>query len=402
MAKIVMATHNHYEQIYKVGDRHIADAFTKMGHDVLYISGPFNIFRMRHLFQQRELRAMHMNIFKTWMKGGIRRNDRLLEYCPLSLLPISNRLPFGKSKLALFKNTTLTFPSLSKYIHKRDFGKPDLLLVSQLQLAELFDCVDAKVKILRLTDEIAKFESVPDEILLLEKWAVEKADHVLVTSSPLQERLKSFREDVKYLPNAVDYDFYHSADRTVPPEYMRIEGPKVVYIGAMEYWFDVGLVGFLADLNPEVNFILIGNPQIDVSELQSIKNICFTGPKPYVELPGYLWNADVGIIPFKKMPLIEAVSPLKLYEYMACRLPVVSTRWKELERIDSPALLADTYEDFAGKLACALATEQDENLANLCQDFVKNNSWEGRAREILRLADLGSVTQHCDTRGEYR
>jgi len=387
MAKIVMATHNHYEQIYKVGDRHLVDAFTKMGHDVLYISGPFNIFRMRHLFQQRELRAKHMNIFKVWMKGGIHHNDRLLEYCPLSLLPISNRLPFGKSKLALFKNTTLTFPSLSKYIHKRGFGKPDLLLVSQLQLAELFDCVDAKVKILRLTDEIAKFESVPDEILLLERWAVEKADHVLVTSKPLQERLAGSRKDVKYLPNAVDYDFYHSADRTVPPEYMRIKGLKVVYIGAMEYWFDVGMVKFLADSNPKVNFILVGNPQIDVSELQSMKNVYLTGPKPYVELPRYLWNADVGIIPFKRLPLVEAVSPLKLYEYMACRLPVVSTRWKELERIDSPALLADTYEDFAGKLACALATEQNENLKNLCQDFAKNNSWNKRAAEILRLVE---------------
>ena len=39
MAKIVMATHNHYEQLCKVGDRHLADNLTEMGHDVLYISG---------------------------------------------------------------------------------------------------------------------------------------------------------------------------------------------------------------------------------------------------------------------------------------------------------------------------------------------------------------------------
>jgi len=71
MAKIVMATHNHYEQLYKVGDRHLADNFTEMGHDVLYISGPFNIFRIRHLFQRGAVKAKHRNIFKAWMKGGI-------------------------------------------------------------------------------------------------------------------------------------------------------------------------------------------------------------------------------------------------------------------------------------------------------------------------------------------
>lgn len=384
--KIIIATHNFYKQIYKVGDSHLADAFVRMGHWVLYLSGPINVFRLRHLLDRGPVGSEYRKIFKTWIRGGIYHNDNLLEYHPLSLVPISRRGPFGSTDLALFRNMTLTFPLIYQYIKKHGFAQPDLLLVSQLQMAELLDKVRAKVKILRLTDDVASFRHMPDKIRILEKHAVEKADIVVVTSVVLRDRLSSIRRDVVYIPNAVDYEFYQTADRSLPPEYKRMKGPIVVYIGAIDYWFDVDLVAFLARCYPAVNFVLIGVPRISLESLHQFRNVHLLGARPYFELPKYLWNADAGIIPFKKDPLVDAICPLKLYEYMACGLPVIATRWTELQSIGSPAFLVDTPQEFADVLSYVLTTARREEIAIAAMKFAKENSWGSRAVALLRIA----------------
>jgi len=282
---------------------------------------------------------------------------------------------------------TLTFPSIYRYIKKHGFAQPDLLLVSQLQMAELLDRVDAKVKILRLTDDIPSFRHMPDKIKILERRAVEKADIVVVTSLVFRNRLSNIRKDIVYIPNAVDYEFYHSADRSLPPEYGGMEGPIVVYIGAIDYWFDTDLVAFLARHHPAVNFVLIGIPRISLDSLRGFKNVHLLGARPYTELPKYLWNATVGIIPFKRDPLVDAICPLKLYEYTACSLPVIATKSRELEAIRSPAFLVNTPQEFVDTLSYVLNSNQEE-LALSSMRFAKDNSWDMRATALLKIANL--------------
>ena len=393
--KLLMATHNFYTQVYKVGDSHLADAFVDMGHQVLYLSGPINVFRTRHILDRGPIGKEYRRAFMTWLRGGIAHKGNLLEYHPLSLLPVSRRIPFGNTSLALFRNITLTFPPLNQYIKKHGFARPDVLLISQLQMAELLDRVDAKVKILRLTDDIPSFESVPEEIRLVEKYAVEKADIVTVTSVVLKERLSSIRKDIVYIPNAVDYEFYHSADRSLPSEYKRMKGPIVIYVGAIDNWFDVDLVAYLAKLYSRVNFVIIGIPKISMDPLAKLSNVHILGARPYSQLPRYLWNATIGIIPFKKLPLIESVNPIKLWEYMACGLPVISTRWEELARLHSPALLVDSYEDFGEVMHEVLQIANDLNFKELCMNYAAVNTWNKRAQQILRLVDKSEGKAHA-------
>jgi glycosyltransferase involved in cell wall biosynthesis len=253
-------------------------------------------------------------------------------------------------------------------------------------MAELLDKVDAKVKILRLTDDISSFRCIPNRIRILERHAVEKADIVIVTSIVLRERLSRARRDVVYIPNAVDYEFYQSADRSLPPEYRSMEGPVVVYVGAIDDWFDTDLLAFLARSHLAANFVLIGVPRISLKSFYKLKNVHLLGARSYCELPRYLWNATVGIIPFKRDPLVEAISPLKLYEYMACGLPVVATRWTELEAIGSPAFLADSYHEFDELLSYALAIGRRTEVVVASMKFAEENSWNNRAVSLLDIA----------------
>lgn len=108
----------------------------------------------------------------------------------------------------------------------------------------------------------------------------------------------------------------------------------------------------------------------------------FLGKRPYSEIPNYMQSANVGWIPFdvKNYPdLIHNVNPLKLYEYMAAGLPVVATRWKEMENINSPAYLCSTPEEFKASLLRAI----DSKLGPVGRRFAATLDWSSRAQQLL-------------------
>ena len=132
---------------------------------------------------------------------------------------------------------------------------------------------------------------------------------------------------------------------------------------------------------PHVSFVLIGPGQHHL--FPDLKNIYFLRPKPYSCIPGYLQHADVGVIPFnvKTYPdLIHSVNPLKLYEYMACGLPVVATSWQELRAMGSPAFLATSPEEFQEGLQEALTKPA---LKEEYQTFAKNQDWSRKAKQLI-------------------
>src|SRR5690606_22334351 len=53
-------------------------------------------------------------------------------------------------------------------------------------------------------------------------------------------------------------------------------------------------------------------------------NVLFLGLKAQVDLPAYVQRFDVGLIPFKVSPTTHAVSPLKIFEYLASGVPVAA------------------------------------------------------------------------------
>lgn len=120
----------------------------------------------------------------------------------------------------------------------------------------------------------------------------------------------------------------------------------------------------------------------------------FTGAVEPDEIPGWLASMDAAVAPY---PAGENFyfSPLKVYEYMAARLPVVASRIGQLENV---------IEDGANGLlvppgdaqAIARALEQMRSDAELrnrlgeaaCETVVEKHTWEAVARRILEIANL--------------
>jgi glycosyltransferase involved in cell wall biosynthesis len=82
--------------------------------------------------------------------------------------------------------------------------------------------------------------------------------------------------------------------------------------------------------------------------------------------------------------LIHSVNPLKLYEYMASGLPVVSTEWDELKNLNSPALLSNSEEEFKNNILAAI---QNPEPKEFYKNFAKQHDWSHRADRLIQLLE---------------
>ena len=169
-----------------------------------------------------------------------------------------------------------------------------------------------------------------------------------------------------------------------------IPHPIAVYVGSLDEWFDYGMVNTAAASLPDVSFVIIGPAQHARDKLHRSANMHVLGPRPFSELPRYLHNADVGLLPRdarSRGELVHAMHPLKLYGYMACGLPVVATRLDELERLDSPATLCVDDDSFVTAIRSALTDPPDPSAALA---FANQADWALRVKALLQaLPEVG-------------
>ena len=226
----------------------------------------------------------------------------------------------------------------------------------------------------------------PEALSGAEAELIEAADLVLATSGPLLDRLLLRRPDAVLLPNAADAELFGAlADPAPDPGRL-----TVGYAGAVDDWFDAGLLSAVARLRPAWRFEIVGaleGRSRGVSRLP--ENVVFLGERPYREMPAIRSRFDVEVIPFRLSDLTHATDPVKLYEALAAGRGVVATPMRALEPLAAQDLvrLAETPEEFVREIASAAAAGGDEIARR--RAFARANTWNGRAAELSgRLVDL--------------
>ena len=112
----------------------------------------------------------------------------------------------------------------------------------------------------------------------------------------------------------------------------------------------------------EREFEQTGRPRDLFQQFLSLPNVQHLTPRPIAEVPDVLAGFDVAIVPYCLNAFTMASSPLKVYEYYAMGLPVVSTRIPEVLRFDREIEVADEGESYAKPIARALEASRDEAL----------------------------------------
>jgi len=370
MKKIIITSAHYYNSPIQVGNHHFARLFARHGYEVLFLSNPITPF---HKFSSNQdsyevKKEIHQ-------KGGMKEKN-ILSYVPASIVTPRN-VPLLSSNWTLWNWDYFSYPSLSKKIDELGFSNVDIIWMESLIFAPILKKVSYKKMICRIADDLLGFEDVTTKTFKNELEVVKQADHIVFSSSIIMEKYRSLFKDssLKYIENGIDVDNFIRTSYQLPDEYKTIASPRVIYVGSIENWFDEELIAKSAKELKNVDFIIIGPETVKLNQLKHLKNVHLLGSKSFDILPNYLFFSDVGIIPFdtiKHKTLIDGVNPLKLYEYLACGLPVVSTKWKTLEELNPPIFMSNDPDDFVSKLKQALESKKDQ--ASI--DFALEKSWE--------------------------
>ena len=239
-------------------------------------------------------------------------------------------------------------------------------------------------------DDLAAYPGVDAEAFrAAERRLVAQADVCIVSSRELERKLAALGpRRLVYWPNPADTTAIRRARRRRPAE-----GPVVVgFVGAVQgHKVDVELVAACAELRPDWIFELVGpvglglaEDDLDPASLPA--NVRLPGSVDRRELPEVLTRFRLAMIPYRLNEYTASVFPMKVFEYLAAGLPVVSTPLPSLVGEVEHVRFAAEPEAFVAELGAALETD-GAGAADERSDYAAAFSWEARLEEALALLE---------------
>ncbi|MBF0310437.1 MAG: glycosyltransferase family 4 protein [Magnetococcales bacterium] len=207
-------------------------------------------------------------------------------------------------------------------------------------------------------------------------------------------------EKIVVAPDGVDLEQFR---RSPSREEARLEAqwssqrPLALYVGHLYDGRGIEDILVAARQLPEVDFLLVGGLADHVTRWQEtcraggLDNVHLAGFQPNSRLPLYYAMADLLLMPYSpKCATAEWMSPLKMFEYMASRRPLIATRLPAIEQVlrhgeNAWLVAADDGQDLARGIRHIL---QDEGLGRRLADCaareVEAFSWDRRVEGLLR------------------
>lgn len=214
---------------------------------------------------------------------------------------------------------------------------------------------------------------------------LDKADFVLANCQPVVDSMKDFRADIKLVPNGCESNpsIVEPKNHVMYEELKAFEGKVIGYVGNLEAKIDIELIEKISNSFRDALIVLVGSTHANsfVKELKRRRNIRMFGVLPYENVSSVVQRFDVGIVPHKKMNLTDIMNPLKVFVYLANRVPVVSTNVKNLPEFNG-VMVADDHDQFIGLLHAYFASDKEKYSSSI-DLFVNNNSWEARFDNVI-------------------
>lgn len=216
--------------------------------------------------------------------------------------------------------------------------------------------------------------------------------YVIVTADKLYKEAAQYRERrLKLVTNGVQYEHFSNLDNIKIPSQVRLvrdNGRKIIgYFGALASWFDYELIKKIACEYVDCQIMLIGvnyDNSLTKSGILEFDNITYLGIINYKDLPNYAKYFDVAIVPFIINEITESTSPVKLFEYMALELPIVTTKLPECKKYKS-TLVSESHEDFINNISKALKLKENSDYIKLLREEALSNTWTQKAKDIKEL-----------------
>ncbi|WP_043631009.1 glycosyltransferase [Nonomuraea candida] len=232
-------------------------------------------------------------------------------------------------------------------------------------------------------------ESDRATIEALERRLLERADHVVYASRTLMsEEAPLTGTRAHFLDHGVDLEHFVPVPPERQPRDLRdIPGPRIGFFGALDdFVVDFELLERVAVELPRASLVLIGDANGDIGRLTKHPNVHWLGFRPYSVIPAYGSGFDVAIMPWLDNDWIKHANPIKLKEFLALGLPVVSTAFGELAHYAGRVRAAATHEEFVAAIRTSLA-EGPPQPPEALRASLAEASWAARAAALAALAE---------------
>ncbi|MGB2988052.1 MAG: glycosyltransferase [Phycisphaerae bacterium] len=314
---------------------------------------------------------------------GIRRiSPSIVQLTPLVIPGTTNRLLRQLHRHMLIAQIRRAIRSVDGQ------GKPIQVWTFAPDVPYLVGAFEEECFLYYCVDDYTQFEGFDaDHIAAAENELIDRADIVITASEPLWNTKRERRQSTILVRHGVDYQHFASAWQSSlkpPADLAHVPRPIFGFFGLVHHWVDLTLLGEVARRRPSYSFVLIGDCKVNVSELKRLDNVFLLGRRPYEDLPAYCAAFDAAMLLFARSPMTRNVNPIKMYEYLAAGLPIVSTPLPEAERFDAPILVADTPQHFAEACDQVLAT-YDRNSREAISRSVRTETWLSKTEHLSRI-----------------
>jgi glycosyltransferase involved in cell wall biosynthesis len=290
---------------------------------------------------------------------------------------------------------------------RRSHGRNPILFVFHPKFAEYARLLPGSELVYHAFDTFSGLPGWNADMAEGEREIVDRARVIFATSEGIGRQLPGNGPD-RYvlLENGADVTaFADGPRRPCPPELAAIPSPRVGYVGRITAKLDFALMAELAAATPDWNWVLVGpvvtprdrsSTMIDlcahgIARLESMRNVHFLGERDPRDLPQYTAHMDVNTLCYRLDGgwWVDCY-PLKLHEYLATGVPVVSSPIAVVTKFSSVVEIATSKEEWLSALTRAVmhggVGTPSSRIATAGE-----NSWEHRTDVLERsLADLGA------------
>ena len=308
------------------------------------------------------------------------------------LLPVS-----GSRYLAEFTQRRW-YAAIRRRAKRLGITRP-ILWISRPEFSGALGRMNESISIYHIVDEYGGYtsqnEATRQRLWEAERQLIDAVDFSIAVSSELVSNKGSHSGTVHLVENAVDVDAFIRVQHSgmTPADLSGIPRPRLGYCGLIGKRLDLALLKELARCRPDGSIVLVGKVDTrdcahDLEELGEMENVYILGERDVSEVPAYITGFDVGLLPYQLNLETKNISPLKMYEYLAAGIPVVSTDIPAARRQDKLVHVAHTAGAFAD--ACREELVNDNAVRkNMRLDYARSNTWDCRVEQICDLIVAG-------------
>jgi glycosyltransferase involved in cell wall biosynthesis len=212
------------------------------------------------------------------------------------------------------------------------------------------------------------------------------ADLVFAVSESLCAECLMHNPHCYHAPNGVPYEEFQAALAVggVPSDVSAIPRPIVGYVGVLQSTIDLELMREVAQRRPGWSVMIVGpvDPPLRsaLAVLRALPNVHYLGTKEPSEVPHYMKACDVALLPYLLNPSTAHIDSIKLYEYLACGKPVVSTDIPTARRFAQVIRIAQSPDGFVEAIEATLRDGERGQRERL--SVAREHSWDQRVQAM--------------------